>query len=132
MGVHCIFSFPSLAAGQLQPLVAFAGGVIGQEVIKSVTGKFTPIHQHVCRPSFLFLSFCLILSYTHSYTLTRTHTHTLSLSFGDHDRLLTRSATWTVVTSSPLERFFLRISFLFPSLFLPVPLYSPPPPPLPA
>lgn len=32
------------AAGNLSPICAFLGGVLGQEVIK-VTGKFTPLHQ---------------------------------------------------------------------------------------
>ena len=38
-----LFSFT--ASGELQCYSAFMGGVIGQEVIKSLSGKFTPLHQ---------------------------------------------------------------------------------------
>ncbi|KAH3762914.1 ubiquitin activating enzyme E1 [Pelomyxa schiedti] len=33
------------AIGQFQPITAFMGGVVAQEVIKAVTGKFTPLNQ---------------------------------------------------------------------------------------
>ncbi len=33
------------AAGQLNPVAAFMGGIIGQEVLKACTGKFTPLNQ---------------------------------------------------------------------------------------
>jgi ubiquitin-activating enzyme E1 len=36
------------AQGELCPIAAFLGGVLGQEVIKAVSGKFTPLHQWVC------------------------------------------------------------------------------------
>lgn len=36
------------ASGAFQPLAAFMGGVIAQEVIKAVSGKFTPLNQWVC------------------------------------------------------------------------------------
>lgn len=38
-------------AGHFAPLCAAMGGVIGQEVIKAVTGKFTPINQWVGKVS---------------------------------------------------------------------------------
>ena len=33
------------ARGQLSPVCALLGGVVGQEVLKAVSGKFTPIKQ---------------------------------------------------------------------------------------
>lgn len=33
------------SAASLSPMAAFAGGVVGQEVLKAVTGKFSPVHQ---------------------------------------------------------------------------------------
>jgi len=35
------------AQGSLCPIAAFLGGVLGQEVIKALSGKFTPLHQWV-------------------------------------------------------------------------------------
>mmetsp|Transcript_33024 Transcript_33024/g.92448 ORF Transcript_33024/g.92448 Transcript_33024/m.92448 type:complete len:1015 (+) Transcript_33024:148-3192(+) len=32
--------------GQFSPISAFVGGCVGQEVLKSVSGKFTPLNQH--------------------------------------------------------------------------------------
>jgi ubiquitin-activating enzyme E1 len=36
-------------AGVINPMCAFLGGVVGQEVLKACSGKFTPIKQ-VCSP----------------------------------------------------------------------------------
>eukprot|EP00899_Mesostigma_viride_P027629 jgi/Mesvir1/8050/Mv18206-RA.1 len=33
------------AMGQLSPMAAMLGGVVGQEVVKACTGKFSPLHQ---------------------------------------------------------------------------------------
>ncbi|CAG9465807.1 unnamed protein product [Pedinophyceae sp. YPF-701] len=33
------------AAGQLNPMCATVGGIVGQEVVKAVSGKFHPVHQ---------------------------------------------------------------------------------------
>jgi len=33
------------AAAELAPMAAFLGGVVGQEVLKACSGKFTPLHQ---------------------------------------------------------------------------------------
>ena len=38
-------SFAKTAKGNLSPMAAFLGGVVGQEVLKSCTGKFSPIRQ---------------------------------------------------------------------------------------
>lgn len=37
------FSFTAM--GNISPMAAFLGGVVGQEVLKACTGKFTPIQQ---------------------------------------------------------------------------------------
>ena len=43
--------------GQLAPLCAFLGGVLGQEVLKALTGKFSPLQQWVRRlPTFSYIS----------------------------------------------------------------------------
>ncbi len=33
------------ASGELNPMAAMFGGIVGQEVVKAVSGKFTPLHQ---------------------------------------------------------------------------------------
>ncbi|KAK9812201.1 hypothetical protein WJX73_003893 [Symbiochloris irregularis] len=33
------------AAGELSPMAAVFGGIVGQETVKAITGKFTPIHH---------------------------------------------------------------------------------------
>lgn len=33
------------ATGELNPMAAMFGGFVGQEVVKAVSGKFTPLHQ---------------------------------------------------------------------------------------
>lgn len=33
------------AAGELNPMAAMFGGIVGQEVLKAVSGKFHPLHQ---------------------------------------------------------------------------------------
>lgn len=38
-------AFAHTCASEFQPLSAFVGGVVGQEVIKAVSGKFTPVQQ---------------------------------------------------------------------------------------
>lgn len=43
------------AQGCLSPLAAAVGGVASQEVLKAVTGKFSPLCQWVSSNSFLFL-----------------------------------------------------------------------------
>ncbi|KAJ1929637.1 E1 ubiquitin-activating protein [Tieghemiomyces parasiticus] len=35
------------AAGQLSPMAAFFGGIVGQEVLKACSGKFGPVMQHL-------------------------------------------------------------------------------------
>lgn len=40
----------NVAEGAFSPISAFMGGFIGQEVLKSVTGKFTPLKQWVQLP----------------------------------------------------------------------------------
>lgn len=39
------FRLARAASTSLAPVTAFAGGVLGQEVLKAASGKFTPIHQ---------------------------------------------------------------------------------------
>lgn len=41
--------FCSSALGTLPPLVAAIGGVVAQEALISLTGKFSPLHQWVSR-----------------------------------------------------------------------------------
>jgi ubiquitin-activating enzyme E1 len=33
------------ASGELNPMAAMFGGIVGQEVVKAVSGKFHPLHQ---------------------------------------------------------------------------------------
>lgn len=33
------------SGSELNPMTAFLGGVVGQEVVKAVSGKFSPLHQ---------------------------------------------------------------------------------------
>ena len=33
------------AAGSVNPVCAFIGGFVAQEIVKAITGKFTPISQ---------------------------------------------------------------------------------------
>uniref|UniRef100_A0A7S2S539 Ubiquitin-activating enzyme E1 C-terminal domain-containing protein n=1 Tax=Mucochytrium quahogii TaxID=96639 RepID=A0A7S2S539_9STRA len=40
-----LVAFASGASAALSPMAAYLGGVVGQEVLKAVTGKFTPLHQ---------------------------------------------------------------------------------------
>lgn len=40
-----VLALAHTAQGQLAPLAAFMGGVVGQEVLKATSGKFTPIQQ---------------------------------------------------------------------------------------
>mmetsp|Transcript_8237 Transcript_8237/g.9418 ORF Transcript_8237/g.9418 Transcript_8237/m.9418 type:complete len:786 (-) Transcript_8237:144-2501(-) len=40
-----IKAFASGSSAVLSPMCAFLGGVVGQEVLKAATGKFTPLHQ---------------------------------------------------------------------------------------
>ena len=37
--------FPKLAAGDLNPMAAAISGIVAQEVMKAVSGKFSPIYQ---------------------------------------------------------------------------------------
>jgi hypothetical protein len=39
-------------AGVINPMCAFLGGVVGQEVLKACSGKFTPIKQVELRTSY--------------------------------------------------------------------------------
>ena len=39
------------ARGCLSPLAAAVGGIASQEVLKALTGKFTPLQQWVCPTS---------------------------------------------------------------------------------
>jgi len=43
------------AEGVFPPLQAFLGGVVGQEVLKAVTGKFSPLFQWVSAETLLAL-----------------------------------------------------------------------------
>lgn len=38
-------SRPPGASGELNPMAAMFGGFVGQEVVKAVSGKFTPLFQ---------------------------------------------------------------------------------------
>ena len=35
--------------GCFSPLTASLGGIVGQEVLKALTGKYTPLKQGVCK-----------------------------------------------------------------------------------
>jgi ubiquitin-activating enzyme E1 len=37
--------FASGSSAELNPMVAMFGGIVGQEVVKAISGKFTPITQ---------------------------------------------------------------------------------------
>ena len=37
--------FASTSSAEINPMCAMFGGVVGQEVVKAISGKFTPISQ---------------------------------------------------------------------------------------
>jgi len=60
------------ARGTLAPLCACIGGIIAQETLKALTGKYTPLNQWVCifvcitrryRHSLLYSYFWMLMSY---------------------------------------------------------------------
>jgi len=49
------------ARGCFAPLCAFLGGVVAQEALKALTGKFTPIHQWVSKYNIVSFTICFVL-----------------------------------------------------------------------
>lgn len=48
--------------GCFAPLCAFLGGVVAQEVLKALTGKFMPLKQWVCNHGNIYLIYLVLLN----------------------------------------------------------------------
>ena len=64
LDAKCLRALSFSAEGCFAPLTAAMGGIIAQEVLKALTGKFTPINQWVSPTLgwFFFLSFKTFLN----------------------------------------------------------------------
>ena len=47
---NLLYKLSYTARGTLAPLCACIGGMVAQETLKALTGKYTPLNQWVCRP----------------------------------------------------------------------------------
>jgi len=62
------------AQGTLSPLCACVGGVVAQETLKALTGKYTPLNQWVCKAPYM----CVLKVPTNSLQLFLDATELLS------------------------------------------------------
>lgn len=57
--------FASGCSAEINPMCAMFGGIVGQEVVKAISGKFTPISQWLYFDRCLYYIFLYLFPHNH-------------------------------------------------------------------